>query len=188
MCVCPPMLPTLGVPQSSGTRSLLSCECTRRVSIPTPLLLEACTYIETSAIWYHCQAGHLCWGCCLGAFKVELLTSQGLHLVHTESGSFHIFQRDDIMELRGQRLCRGLELEQDATEYKVSTSRGQWPGPWVGLNTNPRRPGEGATPLGLPAQGAQEMDQSSYSKKQPGIRGNNPSQGPLPHPHPHGSR
>lgn len=113
MCACPPMLPTLGVPQSSGTRSLLSCECTRRVSIPTPLLLEACTYIETSAIWYHCQAGHLGWGCCLGAFKVELLTSQGLHLVHTESGSFHIFQREDITVLRGQRLCRGLELEQD---------------------------------------------------------------------------
>ena len=71
------------------------------------------TYIETSAIWYHCQAGHLGWGCCLGAFKVELLTSQGLHLVHTESGSFHIFQGEDITVLRGQRLCRGLELEQD---------------------------------------------------------------------------
>lgn len=105
------MPPTLGAPQSSGTRSLLSCERTRRVSIPTPLLLEACMYIETSAIWYHCQAGHLGWGCCLGAFKVELLTSQGLLLVHMESGSFPVLQWEDTMVLRGQKLCRGLELE-----------------------------------------------------------------------------
>ena len=114
MCACPPVPPTLGAPQSSGTHSLLSCERTRRVSIPTPLLLEAFTYIETSAIWYHCQAGYLGWGCCLGAFKVKLLTSQGLLLVHMESGSFHILQREETMVLRGQWLCRGLELEQDS--------------------------------------------------------------------------
>ena len=68
---------------------------------------------ETSATWYHGQMGHPGWGCCLGAFKVELLTSQGLHLIHMESGSFHILQWEDTMVLRGQRLCRSLELEQD---------------------------------------------------------------------------
>ena len=92
---------------------------------------------ETSATWYHCQMGHPGWGCCLGAFKVELLTSLGLHLIHMESGSFHILQWEDITVPRGQRLCRGLELEPQKTRWKSHFS---------GV-TSPRYPGNGPVML-----------------------------------------
>ena len=58
--------------------------------------------------------GRLTWlGSLFRCPELELLASQGLHLVHMESRSFYILLWDDTVVLRGQRISRCLELEQD---------------------------------------------------------------------------
>lgn len=79
--------------------------------------------------------------------ELELLASQGLHLVHMEYRSFYILLWDDTAVLRSQRISRCLDLEQDGHRVQGFHLQSNQPGPWVGLNTNPKGPDERATSL-----------------------------------------
>lgn len=100
-----------------------------------------------------------------------------------ESRSFHVHLWEDRVVLRGQRMCRGLELEPDGhrrqghhfwkqtartmgrIKHRRPKTRGRC---HFSRATSPRDPGNASD--------------ASYGKDQPGIRCNKPTQGPLPHP------